>query len=201
LGKDDYNLPGYWDRSRGGTRWQYYRLNSHSHNVVTLDGESQDPHATSDMTRFAGSEQRGLAVIELKKLFPKRCETAKRGVLLDRKQGRFLVQDEMQLERACEAAWGMTTDAQIELDGETAVLTLNGKRLAARILAPDGATFSKESAVQKKPQKANRGVRRLMIRRKADKGLLRMVVEFVPLKGKRTGLPAAEKVVPLAKWK
>jgi hypothetical protein len=200
LGKDDYNLPGYWDRKRGGTRWRYYRLNSLSHNVITLDANSQDPHATSTMTGFHSDKHRGLAVIAMKGLFPGRCETAKRGTLLDRASGRFVVQDEMQLKRACEVAWGMTTDAKIELNGDVAILHQDGHRLAARILSPDGLAFSTESAVQKKPQKSNRGVRRLMIRTKADKGPLRLVVEFVPLKGSQKKLPEAPPVRPLSKW-
>lgn len=201
LGKDDYNLPGYWDRKRGGTRWQYYRLNSLSHNVITLDGNSQDPYATSEITTFHSDKQRGLAVIAMKGLFPGLCEKAKRGTLLDRAAGRFVVQDEMQLKRACEVAWGMTTDAKIEISGDTAILHQDGRRLAARILSPDGLAFTAESAVQKKPQKLNRGVRRLMIRTKAGKGPLRLVVEFVPLEGARKKLPDAPEPRPLSKWK
>jgi hypothetical protein len=201
LGKDDYNLPGYWDSKRGGTRWDYYRLNSHSHNVITLDGKSQDPYATSDMTTFISSDARGTAVVTLKDLFPGRCETAKRGTRLDREDGRFLVQDEMKLLKACDVAWGMTTDAKIELDGEVAILRQDGKRLAVRIVTPEGMKFSKESAVQKRPQKANRGVRRLMIRTRADRGPLRMAVEFVPLKGRKALPDEKPDVTPLSQWK
>jgi hypothetical protein len=49
LGSDNYNLPGYWSKGRGGTRWSYYRLNSKSHSVPLLNGEDQDPMAESHL--------------------------------------------------------------------------------------------------------------------------------------------------------
>ena len=51
LGSDNYNLPGYWEAKRGGQRWSYYRLNSASHNVPMLGGQSQDPLAKSSFTK------------------------------------------------------------------------------------------------------------------------------------------------------
>ena len=38
LGTDDYNLPGYF----GPERWNYFRLNSRSHNVLAIDGAMQN---------------------------------------------------------------------------------------------------------------------------------------------------------------
>jgi len=39
LGPDDYNLPGYF----GDQRWDYFRLNSKSHNVLSIGGMLQNP--------------------------------------------------------------------------------------------------------------------------------------------------------------
>ena len=52
LGADDYNMPGYWDSRDGGRRWTYYRLNSQSHNVCTLDGQDQLATGTARFIRW-----------------------------------------------------------------------------------------------------------------------------------------------------
>ena len=41
LGSDDYNLPGYF----GGQRWNYFRLNSLSHNTLVIGGKWQNSKA------------------------------------------------------------------------------------------------------------------------------------------------------------
>ena len=41
FGRDNYNLPGYWDRKKGGRRWTYYRMGSLSHNVPIINNQNQ----------------------------------------------------------------------------------------------------------------------------------------------------------------
>ncbi|MFP4053327.1 MAG: heparinase II/III family protein [Phycisphaerae bacterium] len=200
LGKDNYNLPGYWSGGRGGTRWGYYRLNSLSHNVLLLNGKSQDAHATSEIVRYASGKDHGLAVVGTRGLFPGIAEEVVRGVRLDRRQRLFRIQDELILKKVTDITWGMTTDAKIELDGKTATLTQDGRKLIARLVeAPEGARFARESARQESPQKTNRGVRRLLVKFRGKKGPQRLVVELVPLTEGRE-LPEPAKVVDLDKW-
>jgi hypothetical protein len=63
-----------------------------------------------------------------------------------------------------------------------------------------GATFSVESAEQKPPEAENKGISRLMIRVKADKGPLRFAVLLSPVwpSGEPTPPPT---IVPLEDWK
>ncbi len=39
LGSDDYNLPGYFEYKPAGERWNYFRISSRSHNVLTINGQ------------------------------------------------------------------------------------------------------------------------------------------------------------------
>jgi hypothetical protein len=200
LGKDNYNLPGYWSGQRGGTRWNYYRLNSLSHNVVLLDGKSQDALATSDIVGYSSRKDRGQAVVRTKGLFPGLAEQVVRGVRLDRKRRLFVVQDELELKKPSDVTWGMTTDAKIDIDGQTATLTQDGRKLLARLVeAPKGAKFAVQSARQESPQKTNRGVRRLLVRFGGRKGRQRLVVELIPLPDGRE-LPEPTKVGNLTDW-
>jgi hypothetical protein len=74
-----------------------------------------------------------------------------------------LIQDEFAISKACSISWGITSDATILIvNSREAELTLNGKKLIAKILSPADAVFSTESAQQAPPQKANTGVSRLL---------------------------------------
>jgi hypothetical protein len=190
LGSDDYNLPGYWDRKRNGKRWSYYRLNTFSHNVPVLDGQNQDPLGKAKILRFESTPARGFAVVDLTSAY-KQATRVHRGLALLRDRKTVLLQDELDLKKPCEIAFGMTTDAEIALKPGGAVLARDGKELEVRIVSPRGAAFTVESAEQKPPDRANKGVHRLMCRLPDQQGSVRMAVLF--------GTGAVE-VKPLADW-
>ncbi len=182
LGSDDYNLPGYWDGKRGGQRWSYYRLNSASHNVPMLAGEDQDPQATSRFTNVQLNKESPFVLVDLTSAYEKRAKKVTRGVAMVENRRAVLVQDEFELKEPCEVAWAMTTDAKIDIGEKgTAVLSLKGKELIARILSPADAEFVVESAEQKPPQESNKGVSRLVLRLSSAKGDVRIAVLLSPV--------------------
>jgi hypothetical protein len=63
-----------------------------------------------------------------------------------------------------EALWGMLTDADVALNGQTAELQKNGWTLSAEILSPRHAVFDVAPALAPAPQAANLGVKRLVVR-------------------------------------
>jgi hypothetical protein len=179
LGSDNYNLPSYWGSRNDAQRWKYYRLGSLSHSVPLLDERNQDAYAVAKVKQFKADGRNGLVVIDLGAAYKHAAAKAARGLRMV--QGRaVLVQDELEITQPCQAAWGMTTDARIAAGGAEATLTLDGRTLTARVLAPDGASFAVESAEQKPPQATNEGVRRLMVRVQAPKGPLRFAILLSP---------------------
>ena len=81
LGSDDYNLPDYWGKAKDATRWTYYRLNSHSHNVPTLAGQNQDVLAKAKFTKFAaGTPDGGSAIIDLTSAYAPASRQTLRGI-------------------------------------------------------------------------------------------------------------------------
>ncbi len=200
LGSDNYNLPGYWDKKRGGGRWNYYRLNSKSHSVPLLDGEDQDPLAISKFTKFESKRSSAFVLVDLTSAYKKFAKKATRGVAMLENRRAVLVQDEFDIEKTCELVWAMTTDAKINIrEKDTAVLTLAGKKLIARILSPSIAGFTVESAEQKPPQKTNKGVRRLIVRLPQAKGNVRMTVLLSPV-WKDNKVVETVEVKPLKDW-
>jgi hypothetical protein len=200
LGSDNYNLPGYWDGKRGGQRWSYYRLNSASHNVPMLAGEGQDPQAVSSFTKVQINKKFPFVLVNLTGAYEKYAKKVTRGVAMVENRRAVLVQDEFELKESCEVAWAVTTDAKINIEQKsTAVLTLKGKELFARILSPADAEFVVESAEQKPPQESNRGVSRLLVRLPGARGNVRIAVLLSPVWKEGKALGQVE-IKPLEEW-
>jgi len=195
LGSDDYNLPDYFGNSRkqNSKRWSYYRLGSLSHNIPLLDDENQNCLAKAKIVRFVADEDAALAVVDLSEAYAPKATRATRGLALRDGRTRLLVQDEFELAVPAEISWGMTTDAAVEVSGDTAVLKLGDKTLQAKILSPAGAKFEVVSAERQPPEKPNTGARRLIVRVRAEKGLTRLAVLLSPVRANRSLLPAPAK--------
>ncbi len=183
-----------FEMKRGGRRWNYYRLASHSHNVPLLDDRDQDPMAAAKFVSFAADPAQ--VVIDLGTAYPA-ATTARRGVAM---RGRsLLVQDEFELAEAHAVTFGLTTRAAIAIgdDGEVR-LRHEGKELLVRALAPAGSLWTQASAEQAPPQRENKGVRRLELRVPTQSGTVRLAVQFAPCWP--AGTPPPLELRPLADW-
>lgn len=147
LGPDDYDLPGYWDSATiTGARWQYYRLNNHSHNTLTPGDALQQPDAVATIDRFTSTPSVAAAVIDFSAAYPEAAKRFQRGfALLDR--SRVLVQDEIVgLQPHTPLTWRMLTRAHVATEGGTATLTQQGRTFKIEILAPAALRFSQHPA-------------------------------------------------------
>jgi len=165
-----------------------------------LDGRHQEALAKAAGGQAQGNVEQPFAVIELTEAYVGLARSAQRGLAMIGGRRAVLVQDEFDLSKPCELAWGMTTDAQVEVKERTvAVLKLKGKELTARLLSPQGAGFTVESAQQEPPQHKNEGVRRLMVRLPQADGETRVVVLLSPQWKDGKTVETAE-IEPLANW-
>ncbi len=181
LGSDNYSLPGYWESRPDGRRWDYFRIGSFSHNVLTFGGEQQAHATTSKFVDKGMGVKDPFGVIEYFDAYPKTVSKMKRGVKLldDRKS--MLVQDEYTLSRGTDVTWGISTDASITLEGSQARLKQNGKEVIVKILEPSGAKFYKEAAPTESRAKSNKGVSRLEFKVDQKSGTHRIAVQFLPV--------------------
>jgi len=199
LGSDNYNLPGYWDKQKGGKRWSYYRLRSASHNVPMLGGNDQDESAKAKISKYETRKSSAFIVVDLTSAYKEFASKVTRGVAMVKNRQAVLVQDEFEIHTPCEVLWAMTTDAEIYQDKITiAELRLKGKQLIARVLSPVGAGFVVESAEQKPPEKQNTGVRRLIVRLPDVKGNIRLTILLSPVW--KEGAVMTTELKPLAEW-
>ncbi len=201
LGSDDYSLPNYFSGSvQSSPRWTYYRLNSLSHSVPVLGGVSQNVDATSKFVKHAEAIAEPYALVDFTEAYKQFATSAQRGIKMVSGRKAILIQDEFALSKATTIAWGMTTDATIQLiDPKQAELTISGKKLTALILSPSNASFSVESAQQLAPQQLNTSVNRLMIRMTAPIGNALVSVSLSPQWTTST-VGYSTDIIPLSKW-
>jgi len=200
LGSEDYNLPGYWNGEKDGKRWSYYRLRSLSHNVPLLGGKDQDVEGVAGFVKTGEGTSRSFVVVDLTSAYNEFTSGTMRGVALVGDRKAVLVRDEFTLTKPCEIVWGMTTDAEIALQkGGKAELSLDGKKLIACVLSPKGAEFEVESAEQKKPEKPNKGVKRLLVRLPTGENKTSVAVLLSPVWKDAQSVSSIE-LKPLDKW-
>lgn len=199
LGSDNYSLPGYWESRPGGRRWGYYRIGSHSHNVLTFGGDQQEVKATSEFSKkkLGGNEPAGVVTID--GAYPAHLTSQQRGIKLTNNRESALIQDEYTLKKNIDVTWGMTTDAKITLEGSRARLKKDGQELIVQILEPAGAKFRKEACPTKSGQKSNKGYSRLLMTVPQKSGSQRIAVELKPVKSGKNA-PSSSKVKPLSSW-
>ena len=158
LGPDDYNLPAYF----GAQRWRYYRMRTESHNTVMIDDENQDPHAEASISAHLFSPDLSWVEVDLSHAY-RRLKLFRRRIGITQGQQVF-IHDVLESEQPVEALWGMLTDADVSLDGQTAELQKSGWTLSAEILTPRHAVFDIVTAVAPPPQAPNPGVKKLVVR-------------------------------------
>ena len=201
LGRDDYNLPEYWDYAEGGTRWTYYRLGSLSHNTLAVDGQLQRADGTAEVTAFAQAPGRTSAVMDLASAYEGQADDVRRGIaMLDGR--RVLVQDELTLPSDTSTVrWGMVTEADVRLDGTSVLLSQGGRTLRAEILTPAGARFELVSTDPGDPrQEQNEGARMLATSVGAEGGRdVRIAILLAPIED-GTDAPPTPDVRPLGTW-
>jgi hypothetical protein len=188
LGAEIYSVPGYFTKA---SRWSYYRTRTESHNTVLIDGENQDLKAAASISGHRFQPELAFVRIDLSKANPGKVRRWERGVALAERR-HVVVQDEITAEQPMEALWGMVTEAQVSLKGQSAELKKGDWVLSARVLSPQGAVFDVVSTKAPAPQNPNEGTRKLVVRLANKVSELRLVVALTP---HRAGQPE-----PVLSW-
>ena len=160
LGPDDYDLPGY---IAGRQRWTYYRTRTEAHNTLLVDGENQDTRAEARITRQEFAPDFSWVQIDLSRANGGRIRQWTRRIGLAQREA-VLVEDSVHCEQPVEIIWGMMTDADVTVSGQTAALKKNGWTLAAEIRTPRHAVFDVAPVHAPAPQAQNTGFRKLIVR-------------------------------------
>lgn len=187
LGADNYNLPGYFETKPTGKRWTYYRMRAEGHNTLVINPDKnadQDPLAETKISGFKNAGNTSFAIADLTPAYIKNAEKFRRGVALARGKT-VVIQDEVKTKNPATVYWFIHTPAKININGsgKNALLTIEDKKLEARIISPANAAFSILPAVplasSPHPEgiSKNDGIQRLSIKLEGVKEE-RIIVEF-----------------------
>jgi hypothetical protein len=161
LGPDDYDLPGYL---AGRQRWSsYYRTRTESHNTLLIDDQNQDLRAEARITRQEFAMDFSWVQIDLSRANPGKLKQWSRRFALAQRQA-VLIEDSVRSDQPVDVIWGMMTDAEIMVSGQTATLRKNGWILAAEIRSPRHAVFDVAPLRSGPPQAPNPNFRKLIVR-------------------------------------
>ena len=138
LGKDNYSLPGYFDREK--KRWNYYKTRAEGQNTLVINpnfAPDQNPHAIAKIDRFKSEPDRVYAVSNLTSAYNNVRKVERSVALLARRQ-QILIKDDIQADSPLDMWWFMHTEADIRIgdQGKTAMLEQDGSRLWVKLLNP-----------------------------------------------------------------
>ena len=135
LGIDDYNLPGYF----GKQRWDYFRLNTRSHNTLLIDDKNQNPVADCKIVQFelGQGEIVARAVADITVAYEGQVKSAKRTATL-RIDGSVVIEDALAGVTGT-IRWGMMTKAKAASPPMDRSVTLvqTGKRLRVDVVSKE----------------------------------------------------------------
>ena len=132
-----------WSKKQTSSRWQIYRLNNQSHNILTVNGQ---PQLVSGMASILSSSSKSeflSAVSDLTSLYKTELKKATRGIAIVN-SSYVVVQDELEAGSVpANVVWKMLTGAIVKIiDSSTAKLTLNNKTITLKLIEPQGATLT-----------------------------------------------------------
>lgn len=120
-------------RTQDAQRWTIYRMNNHSHNVLTINNQHQQVKGYGKIDAFSDNEAFSFAVSDITSVYNGQMKQVIRGVAI--KDGKYMVvRDEVEtLEQETKLKWAMFTFANVELSDNAAVLTVDNKKLHLRV--------------------------------------------------------------------
>lgn len=135
LGADSYSLPEYFTANQ----FKIYRLSAQGHNCLVINpksgGNDQPTDKESKIIRREENSNATINEIDMSEIYAENASSAKRGFFFTDYRRSLVVRDEVKLKKDSTLHWMLQTVAQsCDIDGNSATLTYNGKKLKVDIL-------------------------------------------------------------------
>jgi Heparinase II/III-like protein. len=123
-------------RSQDAQRWTIYRMNNHSHNVITIDDQLQQVKGYGKIDAYSDDEAFTYAVSDITSVYDGQMKKVVRGVAI-KDEKYVVVRDEVEtLGKNTKVKWAFFTFADVEIGDKSAILTLNNKKLYMKVTGP-----------------------------------------------------------------
>ncbi len=206
MGKRFIRVLNYYSYAIGGTKADVYYKRAESYNTLVVNPSAaadQKTNASAAIVDSYSSPKMAYSVLDLSKTSDD-LVSYNRGVMLGDKRGRVIVQDEAVATKPSEFYWFANTDAEISVaaDGKSAVLTMDGDKMLARIVeGPAAAKFDvmdRKSLISGVNNTISTDAGQKLFIHLTNTTTLNLAVEYVPLTGNTT--PRVWEYKPLAEW-
>jgi len=145
LGAENQTLPYFLDNQVNGGRWEYFRNTNKSHNTIVIDDKIQYPDGEADVVEYKGNINQPYGIVDMSTVYLEATRTRRGFKLLNNDQ--ILIRDEIVFDRnPASVRWGMLTDAKVEVSGDKAILTKNGKKFYLHAFSDEAVQFEVEPA-------------------------------------------------------
>ncbi|MDZ7725582.1 MAG: heparinase II/III family protein [candidate division KSB1 bacterium] len=130
-----------WNKSQDSERWQIFRLNSKSHNTLTVNDKLQQVNGFAEIAAFSSEPPMPHTILDLSSVYNDQLTRVRRGIGLWNNRI-VVIQDEMTaLEDSTRVRWSMLTRATVTTKGSEAQLEQNGRSVRLKIIQPAEAEF------------------------------------------------------------
>jgi len=120
-------------RTQDAQRWTIYRMNNHSHNVISINNQHQQVNGYGKMDAYSDDKTFSFAVSDISSVYNGQMKQVVRGVAI-KDEKYVVVRDEVEtLEQDTKLKWAMFTFADVTLGNNSAVLTEGNKKLYIKV--------------------------------------------------------------------
>ena len=143
------DLPQTSDYAEYGARWSLFKARAESHNTVVINpdsGPDQNVYSKAYITKFRSSDNIAAAVIDMTDVLKKNADSAKRGLLFTDSRTSLVIRDEIKLKGMSDVYWFMQTTADAEINGNTVILSKDGKKVKLEYICSNPGEIAVEAS-------------------------------------------------------
>ena len=213
MGKDSYGLTGYYaPKVEKGGRWDIFRLRPDGHNTLLINPNKNDCgyelEKTASLTTDA-SKTEAIAVVDMTNLVSKKANSDKRAMLLTDNRLSLVVRDEVSLKESSALYWVMYTEQDVKIDGNSAVLSNDDKKVKLDFASSTDGKLYVESAAPWKlapeitnpDQNSNKSYKRIVYKINGANGDAYITAKFTPAIDETKNAPDVTTYGPISSWK
>lgn len=141
IGHDSYSLPGFWDYTPKGKRWDYFRNTNMAHNTINIDHKNQHSGGKAYIIKHKTSKSKPFVTLDLTSLYKDQATNVTRTFTL-KNDYTMETKDCIELSNPQSTAyWRAITHAKVEINKNRLHLEKDGKHFYMKITSPQDATF------------------------------------------------------------
>ncbi len=166
-----------WNQSQESERWGVFRLGADAHNILRFDGAPQRVDGNATLASFSTDPGDEHALFDLTSIYAEMATRVRRCIRLV-EGGAILIEDEWTELAAQRVTLQLQTEAEVQIDGRTILLSQAGASLTLQVLDEAGTLNVVDASRPRRPFDApNPCLKTICIDCAAEVGRLRVFAQ------------------------